>query len=75
LPIPLGFTNRIGAAVFGSVATVSERVGDLNLNNLIWSGGVGLRVLLFKKKDIYTRLDYAFNAEKSGFYIMIGEAF
>lgn len=75
LPIPLGFSNRIGAAVFGSVATVSERVGDLNLKNIIWSGGAGLRFLLFKKKDIYTRLDYAFNAEKSGFYVLIGEAF
>lgn len=75
LPLPLGFSKRIGLAVFGSVATVADRATDLKLNNLIWSGGAGLRFLLFKKKDIYTRIDYALNAETSGLYVLIGEAF
>ncbi|OJJ19897.1 hypothetical protein BKI52_15565 [marine bacterium AO1-C] len=75
LPLPLGFSKRIGFTVFGSVATVADRPVDLRLNDLIWSAGVGLRFLLFKKKDIYTRIDYAVNAETTGLYIFIGEAF
>ncbi len=75
LPLPLGFTERIGAAVFGGVATVFPDFSNLNLNKIVWSAGGGLRFLLFPKKDIYTRLDYALTAEGSGFYLFIGEAF
>lgn len=75
LPLPLGFTNRIGAAVFGGVATVFPNFENLNLNKIAWSAGGGLRFLLFPKKDIYTRLDYALTKEGSGFYFFIGEAF
>jgi hypothetical protein len=75
LPLPLAFTNRIGAAVFGGVATVFTNFENLNLNKIAWSAGGGLRFLLFPKKDIYTRLDYALTKEGSGFYFFIGEAF
>ncbi|MDQ3394770.1 MAG: hypothetical protein M3512_11750, partial [Bacteroidota bacterium] len=69
------FTNRIGAAVFGGTGTVYENINQLSINNLVWSGGLGLRFLLFPKKDIFTRLDFAFTKEGAGFYIFIGEAF
>nr|WP_041779562.1 BamA/TamA family outer membrane protein [Belliella baltica] len=75
LPLPLGFSNRIGAAVFGGVATVFPNFENLNLNKIAWSAGGGLRFLLFPKKDIYTRIDYALTREGSGFYLFIGEAF
>ncbi|WP_141107407.1 BamA/TamA family outer membrane protein [Belliella buryatensis] len=75
LPLPLGFTERIGAAIFGGAATVFPDFSNLNLKNIVWSAGGGLRFLLFPKKDIYTRLDYALTAEGSGFYLFIGEAF
>lgn len=75
LPLPLGFTNRIGAAVFGGVSTVFPNFENLNLNKIAWSAGGGLRFLLFPKKDIYTRIDYALTKEGSGFYFFIGEAF
>ncbi|MCH7411074.1 BamA/TamA family outer membrane protein [Belliella sp. DSM 111904] len=75
LPLPLGFSNRIGAAVFGGLGTVFPDFSNLNLNNIVWSAGGGLRFLLFPKKDIYTRIDYALTAEGSGFYLFIGEAF
>jgi hypothetical protein len=38
------------------------------------SGG-GLRFLLFPKKDIFSRLDFAVTREGTGIYIFIGEAF
>ncbi|MCH7397451.1 BamA/TamA family outer membrane protein [Belliella sp. DSM 107340] len=75
LPLPLGFTDRIGAAVFGGVATVFSDFDNLNLNRTVWSAGGGLRFLLFPKKDIYTRIDYALTKEGSGIYLFIGEAF
>ncbi|WP_416377792.1 BamA/TamA family outer membrane protein [Algoriphagus sp. D3-2-R+10] len=75
LPLPLGFSKRIGAAAFAGVATVFSDFSNLNLDKIAWSAGAGLRFLLFPKKDIYTRLEYALTAEGSGFYIFIGEAF
>jgi hypothetical protein len=75
LPLPLGFSKRIGATVFGSVATVFPRVREISMKNLVLSGGAGLRFLIFPKKDIYTRIDYAFTREGGGLYVFIGEAF
>jgi hypothetical protein len=75
LPLPLGFTNRWGAAVFGGVGSVFSEVTALETKHFVWSGGAGLRFLLFPKKDVYTRLDVAFTREGTGIYIFIGEAF
>lgn len=73
--LPLPFSKRVGAVVFGSIATVAPTVDAFNLSNLKWSGGFGLRYLLFPKKDIYIRLDIGFTQEGSSFYIFNGEAF
>ena len=75
LPIPFHFTNRIGAAVFTSAGTVFNKLDNLSIPNLKFSAGAGLRFLLFPKKDIWTRVDYAFTREGGGFYLFIGEAF
>jgi hypothetical protein len=75
LPLPLGFTNRLGAAVFGGAGTVFPAFAELDARDVVWSAGGGLRFLLFPKKDIFTRLDIAFTEEGSGFYLFIGEAF
>lgn len=75
LPIPFNFTDRIGAAVFAGAGKVFPDMRNFNLDNVVVSGGAGLRFLLFPKKDIYTRLDVAFTAEGTGFYLFIGEAF
>jgi hypothetical protein len=75
LPLPLGFTKRIGAAVFGSTGTVFNDFSNLTPRNLVWAGGGGLRFLLFPKRDIYTRLDVAFTSEGTGLYIFVGESF
>lgn len=75
LPLPLGFSKRIGAAAFVGSGAVFDDFSNLSLDKFVWSGGAGLRFLLFPKKDIYTRIDAAFTKEGTGFYIYIGEAF
>ncbi|EOZ91971.1 outer membrane protein, OMP85 family [Indibacter alkaliphilus LW1] len=75
LPLPLGFTDRLGAAAFAGAATVFPDFSRASIHKVVWSAGGGLRFLLFPKKDIYTRLDVAFTQEGTGFYFFIGEAF
>jgi hypothetical protein len=75
LPLPLGFSKRWGAAVFSGVGSVFNEIKGLKSENFVWSGGAGLRFLLFPKKDVYTRLDVAFTREGTGVYFFIGEAF
>ncbi|WP_375586194.1 BamA/TamA family outer membrane protein [Cyclobacterium xiamenense] len=75
LPFALGFTDRIGGALFAGAGQVFPEIGAFDWKRMVWSAGGGLRFLLFPKKDIYTRLDYAFTGEGSGFYFFIGESF
>lgn len=75
LPLPLGFSDRWGAAVFSGVGSVFNQLNALKPSNFVWSGGGGVRFLLFPKKDVYTRFDVAFTREGTGFYFFIGEAF
>jgi outer membrane protein assembly factor BamA len=75
LPLPFGFTRRWGAAVFGGTGTVFDSFKNLGDSKIVWAGGAGLRFLIFPKKDIFSRLDFAFTKEGSGIYIFIGEAF
>ncbi|MEH6308288.1 BamA/TamA family outer membrane protein [Olivibacter sp. CPCC 100613] len=73
--LPFAFSKRVGGVLFGSVATVGPTIDQLHFSNLKWSGGFGLRYLLFPNKDIYIRLDIGFTQEGAGFYIFNGEAF
>lgn len=75
LPFKLGFTDRLGGAVFAGVGQVFPEFKKIDTRSLVWSAGTGVRFLLFPKKDIYTRLDFAVTAEGNGFYFFIGEAF
>lgn len=75
LPLPFRFTNRIGAAAFAGTGTVFNEMNKLAAQNLKFSAGGGLRFLLFPKKDIWTRVDYAVTKEGGGFYLFIGESF
>lgn len=75
LPLPLGFTDRVGASLFTSVGQVFGQESNFNFSKFLPTGGAGLKFLLFPKKDIYTRFDVAFTREGTGFYIFIGEAF
>ena len=75
LPIPFNFTDRIGFAVFAGAGSVFNQIDNLNISNFVVSGGAGLRLLLFPKKDIWMRIDFAVTEENTGFYFFIGESF
>ena len=70
--LPFKFSKRIGGALFAGVGSVSP---NLNFNKLLWTAGGGLRVLLFPKRDVFTRLDVGLNPDGYGIYLFIGEAF
>ncbi len=70
------FWWRLGAVVFGSVGSVANEVPDFFGNQIHYSGGAGLRILLSKKERINIRLDYGINEKGEGFpYITVTEAF
>lgn len=73
--LPFGFSKRWGATAFVSSGSVYQSWNELALNKMLLTGGAGLRFLIFPKKDIYTRLDFAFTKEGPGIYFFIGEAF
>lgn len=73
--LPFPFSKRIGGAAFVAAGTVAPRLGAFNFNDVKPSGGIGLRYLLFPKKDIFLRFDLGITREGTGFYIYTGEAF
>lgn len=73
--LPFKFSKRLGAAVFGSIGNVAPDLGGFQMRNTRVAGGVGLRFLLFPKKDIYIRFDVGFTKEGANLYIFNGEAF
>lgn len=73
--LPFQFSQRFGGALFVGAGQVASQMNNINLSGFKLAGGGGVRFLIFKKKDIYTRLDVAFTEEGNGFYLFIGEAF
>ena len=70
--LPFKFSKRIGGALFAGVGSVAP---DLKFDKLLWTAGGGMRILLFPKRDVYTRLDIGLNPDGYGIYLFIGEAF
>jgi outer membrane protein assembly factor BamA len=68
---------RLGAVGFGGFGNVGPRLSDINLQDLKWSYGGGLRVALNKKEKLNLRLDYGLGGLRTsqGFYLQLGEAF
>lgn len=73
--LPFSFSERWGAAAFVGLGTVSDGVKNLDLSKLKVAGGTGVRFLIFKSKDIFTRFDVAVSEDGLGYYFFIGEAF
>ena len=73
--LPFGFSKRFGAVAFAGAAVVAPKITEFTTRHIRTSGGVGLRYLLFPKKDIYLRLDVGFTEDGPGFYLFTGEAF
>ncbi|MDF7818702.1 BamA/TamA family outer membrane protein [Runella sp. MFBS21] len=73
--LPFGFSKRFGAAVFAGAAAVAPTINTFSTKYIRTTGGVGVRYLLFPKKDIYLRLDVGFSEDGPNFYLFTGEAF
>lgn len=73
--LPFGFSKRFGASAFIASGVVAPAYNKFSINNILPSGGVGLRYLIFPKKDIFLRFDIGYTKEGPAFYIFSGEAF
>lgn len=74
--LPLPFTKKFGFAIFTSYGIVYNKISTITPNYFKYAGGAGIHYLLFPKKDVWTRIDFAVNNEGgSGFYLFIGCAF
>lgn len=73
--LPFPFSHRLGGALFAAAGAVSPAVSAFNFKHIQPSGGVGLRYLLFPKKDIFIRFDAGMTREGINFYFYTGEAF
>ena len=67
--------GRFGFAGFAGVADVFDRTGDLSLDKLKFSAGIGIRYLFSRSEKINIRLDYGVGKDSSGDYIDLNEAF
>lgn len=73
--LPLRFAKRWGAAVFAGTGLVYNSIKHIESDHILFAGGAGIRFQLFRKKDVWVRLDVAFTNEGNGVYIFVGEAF
>lgn len=74
--LPLSFAKKFGCAVFASTGIIYNQFSSITGKHLKYAGGAGIHYLLFPKKDVWTRLDFAVNNEGgTGFYFFMGCAF
>ncbi len=69
------YKERFRGVLFGGVGQVANIFADFKINNLKYTYGAGLRILINKKERIHIRLDAGFGKKTNGYYITIGEAF
>jgi len=71
-----GLNRFLKLAVFGSSGVVSDKVQHLSLTNAHYAYGIGLRILVNKKKSLYSRIDIARSSEgTNAFYFRLLDAF
>jgi hypothetical protein len=72
----LMITKRFGAVAFGGVGEVAPSLSSLSWDNLLPSGGAGLRYVLAEKNHVALRFDVAWGkTDGPKFYLAVGEAF
>ena len=69
------FWWRFGLTAFGGVGQVAPAFTDFNSENLLPTGGAGIRFRLTPKTPLNLRVDYAWGRRSSALYISVGEAF
>ena len=68
-------TDHWGFVLFGSVGEVHSSLSTLSLNDLLPSGGGGIRYRLTRENKINFRFDVAAGKDGAVFYFGVGEAF
>ena len=70
------FWKRLGFVAFAGIGDVGEEITDLNLKQLKYSFGGGLRFLFNKKENVNLRMDIGIGKDgNTGVYFGIEEAF
>ncbi len=67
--------KRITGVVFAGVGQVAPSLGELSLDELLFSGGVGVRIRLTKENPLNYAIDVAWGKNDVYFYFSLGEAF
>lgn len=67
--------KRLGMVVFGAMGDVASSMQTFTVQTIKFSGGAGLRYMLFKDERLNLRLDYGITNQSGFIYIGIGEAF
>jgi hypothetical protein len=67
--------GRWGYVVFLGVGEVAPRVAELNFQDLLPSGGVGLRYTLAEENQVNMRMDFAYGKSGGAIHFGAGEAF
>ncbi|HTO81342.1 MAG TPA: BamA/TamA family outer membrane protein [Methylomirabilota bacterium] len=67
---------RIGFVAFAGAGQIASNLGDFAHNDLLYSGGVGIRFVASESERVNLGIDYAHASDgESAFYFRIGEAF
>jgi hypothetical protein len=69
------FWWRFGMVVFGGLGEVAPEVGKLNWNDILPSGGIGIRFQASPENRMNLRVDFARGKDDNAFYFAVGEAF
>lgn len=71
-----GINRFLKIAAFGSSGMVNENISDFSTKNIHYTYGLGLRILVNKKKNLYSRIDFARSSEgNNAFYFKLMDAF
>jgi hypothetical protein len=66
---------RFGVTMFGGLGEVANSLDSFTSDNVLPSGGAGLRFRLTSQNHINLRVDYAWGRNSDALYITVGEAF
>lgn len=66
---------RLGLTAFAGAGQVGRTIDDFGLNELHYSYGGGVRIMVQKKEKLNLRVDFGFGENSSGVYVILKEAF
>ena len=69
------FRPRWGVVAFGGLGQVGQNFSDFKSDNILVSGGVGLRWMASVENRVNLSVDYALGEKDNYLYIYVGEAF